>query len=63
MNEAAKEARREYKRQWARSHPEMVRAAQERYWSRRAAETAAKRSAILADHDQEKPDGEGVKVC
>lgn len=36
MSEAAKEARRAYKREWNRRNPEKVRAAQERYWNRKA---------------------------
>ena len=40
MNEAAKEARRAYKRKWAKENPDKVRAAQERYWKKKAAETA-----------------------
>lgn len=36
LSEAAKEARRAYKREWARNNPERVRAAQQRYWQKRA---------------------------
>lgn len=36
LSEAAKEARRAYKREWARNNPEKVRAAQQRYWQKRA---------------------------
>lgn len=39
MNDKAKEMRREYKRQWNRKNKDKVRAAQERYWSRKAAAT------------------------
>ena len=39
MSEAAKEARRAYKREWNRRNPEKVRAAQERYWKRKAQQT------------------------
>ena len=42
VTEESKEARRAYKREWARKNPEKVRAAQDRYWARRAAEQAAK---------------------
>ena len=42
VTEESKEARRAYKREWARKNPEKVRAAQDRYWERRAAEQAAK---------------------
>lgn len=38
MNEAAKEARRAYKREWNRKNKDKVKAAQERYWERKAAE-------------------------
>lgn len=41
MNEAAKEARRAYKREWNRRNPDKVKAAQERYWEKKAAEQAA----------------------
>ncbi len=37
MNDRAKEARREYKRQWAKNNPDKIRAQQERYWSKKAA--------------------------
>lgn len=33
-----REAKREYKREWRRAHPENVKAAQERYWLKRAGE-------------------------
>lgn len=38
MSQAAREARRLYKRRWNRANPEKVRAAQARYWERRAQE-------------------------
>lgn len=37
----AAEARRAYKREWNRNNPEKVRAAQARYWAKKAAEAAA----------------------
>lgn len=40
MNEAAKAARREYKREWNRKNKDKVRAAQERYWAKKAAAAA-----------------------
>lgn len=40
MNEQAAEARRAYKRQWARNNPDKVKAQQERYWTKKAAEIA-----------------------
>ncbi len=36
MTEKAKEARRAYKREWCRRNRDKVRAAQERYWARKA---------------------------
>lgn len=41
MTEQAKEARRAYKREWARKNPEKVKAQQERYWKKKAAEQVA----------------------
>jgi len=37
MSEAAKEARREYKRRWNRSNPDKVAQHQRTYWERKAA--------------------------
>ena len=39
MDERALEARRAYRRQWAKDHPDRVRAWQERYWAKKAAQT------------------------
>ena len=41
MTEQAAEARRAYKREWARNNRDKVKAQQERYWTRKAAEAAA----------------------
>lgn len=41
MTENAKAARRAYKNKWAKENRDKVRAAQERYWEKRAAEAAA----------------------
>ena len=41
MTEQALEARRAYKREWNRRNRDKVRAAQARYWNRRAAAAAA----------------------
>ena len=38
MNEKAAAARRAYKRQWAKNNPDKIRAQQERYWTKKAAE-------------------------
>lgn len=40
MTEQAKQARREYKREWNRKNRDRVKAAQARYWERRAARSA-----------------------
>lgn len=39
MNDKAKAARREYKRRWAKANPEKIKAQQERYWTKKAAQT------------------------
>lgn len=41
MNEKAKEARRAYKREWNRRNRAKVKAAQERYWNKKAAAAEA----------------------
>lgn len=38
MTDAAAEARRAYKRKWARENPDKIRAQQARHWERKAAE-------------------------
>ncbi len=51
MTDKAKEARRAYKRKWAKENPEKIKAQQERYWAKKAAQIeAAERDAqnILA---------------
>ena len=42
MDEKAKAARRAYKRAWAKKNPEKIRAQQERYWVKKAAEAESK---------------------
>ena len=54
MNEAAREARRAYKREWQRTHPDLVRQQQRRYWEKKAAQKAAERP-------QEAPKQQGMK--
>ena len=41
MTEQAAQARREYKRAWARANRDKVKAQQERHWAKKAAEAAA----------------------
>lgn len=41
ISEEAREARRRYKKEWARKNPEKVKAQQERYWQRKAEREAA----------------------
>lgn len=36
MTEAAKEARRQYARKWAKKNPEKIKAAKTRYWEKKA---------------------------
>ena len=38
---ASVEARRAYKREWARRNPDKVKAAQQRYWEKKAAQMQA----------------------
>lgn len=40
MTNAAKEAQRQYRAEWRRKNPEKVKAQQERYWEKRAAQQA-----------------------
>lgn len=42
MNEEAKKARNAYKREWAKKNPDKVKATQERYWTKKAAEMTDK---------------------
>lgn len=41
MTDAAKEARRAYKRKWQQDNPDKVKAYQARYWEKKAKEAAA----------------------
>lgn len=50
MNEQAVAARRAYKREWAKRNPDKIRAQQERFWNKKAAEYAA---AALAEKLEE----------
>lgn len=43
MSEQAREAQREYNREWARKNPEKVKAKNQKYWERRAARLAKER--------------------
>lgn len=38
MTPEQRQREREYNRRWRQNHPELVKAAQERFWSRKAAE-------------------------
>ena len=40
MTEEARRARNEYRRKWRKENPEKIRAQQERYWEKRAAQAA-----------------------
>ena len=41
MSEAAREARNAYKRKWAKENPDKVKAANRRYWEKKAQEAEA----------------------
>lgn len=58
MNEAAKEARRAYKRKWQRENRDKVKQYQENYWNRKAQEAAAADS-DTAGEPAEEPAQEG----
>ena len=45
MDEKAKEARRAYRRKWAKENPEKVKAQQARYWQKKAALMEAEQAA------------------
>lgn len=46
-----REAKRKYHREWRRTHPENVRAAQMRYWMRKAAQMQAETRSAADDQD------------
>jgi len=41
MTDAAIKARNAYRREWAKKNPDKVKAQQQRYWAKKAAEAAA----------------------
>ena len=41
MSEAAREARNAYKREWAKKNPDKVKAANRKYWEKKAQEAEA----------------------
>lgn len=41
MNAKAAEARKAYKREWAKKHPDKIRAYQQRYWNKKAEQAEA----------------------
>lgn len=53
MTEQALEARRAYKREWAKRNPDKVRAQQERHWARKAAAMAEQAEQEKAQHTRE----------
>lgn len=54
LSEQAKEARRLYKKEWARRNPDKIRAQQERYWQKKAAQYVQKaQEARKADEAQD----------
>lgn len=53
LTDAAKIARREYKRKWYAQHPEKQREYQQRYWERKAAEQAEQQKARETDAEQD----------
>lgn len=45
MDEKAREAQREYLREWRKRNPDRVREANRKYWQKRAAKLAAEKEA------------------
>jgi DNA polymerase III delta prime subunit len=59
MTEAAKAARREYKKQWAKANKDKVKAQQERYWSRLAERIESGEDIKdIVHREEERKDGE-----
>lgn len=57
MSEKGNEARRAYKREWARRNPDKIRAQQRRYWERKAAAAEERQQAAQNGPQQDKGDG------
>ena len=57
LSEQAKEARRAYRRKWARENQDKVRAQQDRYWMK-VAEAAAAESGKAPAQSEPQPEGE-----
>jgi hypothetical protein len=53
MTEEARRARNEYARKWRAEHPESVRAANQRYWERKAEEARAAAAATSGEDPEE----------
>ena len=62
MTEEARRARNEYARKWRAEHPESVRAANQRYWERKAKEARAAAAAPSGEDPEEltRAEAEGV---
>lgn len=45
MTEDAKAARRAYRREWAKKNPDKIKAQQQRFWAKKAAEQQAQQDA------------------
>lgn len=55
MTETAKQARRAYKREWARKNPDKVKRHQETFWSKKAAELNCTTEPAADAKEQEQP--------
>lgn len=49
LSEQAQAARRAYKKAWAQSNPDKVKAAQERYWQKRAEQQAQENQEVQGE--------------
>lgn len=56
----AAEARKAYKREWAKKHPDKIREYQRRYWTKKGAEATAS-EAEAASRSDTAPEQEGGK--
>ena len=58
MNKQAVEARRAYKRKWAKEHPDKVREYQRKYWTKKGEEAAALTTRSNKEQDGDVKNGE-----
>jgi hypothetical protein len=57
MTAQAAEARKAYKREWAKKHPDKTREYQRRYWTKKGAEAATSEAETASRSDTEQEGG------